>query len=139
MHIHQEGPSTSPEHAGALATTGGQTKARRRRSFPLNRSRLSVDRLVTSLGIDKILAFRVFDRTIIFGHWLSKTQNLELASRAFPFEKGFYCILVDHFQKGKKSFFQKSFFKKMALGYLHIGLYRFPHMLYCFPSHVKIG
>ena len=59
-------------------------------------SRPSVDRLATSLGIDESLAFRAFDKTIIFGHWLSKTWELSLASKAFLFEKGFYYILVDY-------------------------------------------
>ena len=30
----------------------------------------------------------------------------------FPFEKGFYYILVDYFQKSKKIFFQKILFRK---------------------------
>ena len=37
------------------------------------RFRPSIDRLATPLGIDERLAFRAFDETIIFGHWLSKT------------------------------------------------------------------
>ena len=46
-----------------------------------------VDRLATSLGIDESLAFRAFEKTIIFGHWLSKTQKLELASVTFLLKK----------------------------------------------------
>ena len=55
----------------------------------LSASRLgpSVDKLATMLGIDESLAFRAFDRTIIFKHWLSKTQKLALASEAFLSEK----------------------------------------------------
>ena len=68
------------------------------------RSRPGVDKLATPLRINKSLAFRAFDKTIIFGHWLPKTQKLALASGAFLFEKGFYYILVDYFQRSKKKF-----------------------------------
>ena len=68
--------------------TGGQTKAYNN-GFQF-RSRLGVDRLATPLGIYEILAFRDFDKTIISGHWLSKTQKLALASEAFRFEKGIF-------------------------------------------------
>ena len=71
-----------------------------------SRLQLDVDKLATPLGIDEHLAFRVFDKTIIFGHWLPKTRKLALASGAFLFEKGFYYILVDYFQK-RKNVFQK--------------------------------
>ena len=53
----------------------------------LFQSRPGVDRLVTSLGIDESFAFRVFDKTIIFGNWLSKTQKLALAFGAFLLKK----------------------------------------------------
>ena len=117
-------------------------------------SRTGIDRLATPLGIDESLAFRGFDKTIIFGHWLSKTQKLALASRAFLFEKDFYYILVDYFQKSE------NVFQKGGARYFHIGfycfpymhyhflhtLYRFPHMLYSFPpmlynfpSHANLG
>ena len=94
------------------------------------RSRPSVDKLATPLRINKSLAFRAFDKTIIFGHWLPKTQKLALASGAFLFEKGFYYILVDNFQKSKNAF------QKGVWG-IFMGLYNFPHMLYNFPSHAK--
>ena len=57
--------------------------------FLLSRSRLGIDRLVTLLGIDESLAFRAFDKTIIFGHWLSKTQKLALAFEAFLLKKAY--------------------------------------------------
>ena len=55
----------------------------------LFQSRPGVDRLVTPLGIDESFAFRAFDKTIIFGNWLSKTQKLALAFRAFLLKKAF--------------------------------------------------
>ena len=74
---------------GVVTTAGGQTKAHNDDggfSAPF-RSRPGIDRLATPLGIDESLAFRAFDKTIIFGHWLSKTQKLALASRAFLLKK----------------------------------------------------
>ena len=50
MHIHQEGPSTSPEHAGALATAGGQTKAQRFSS----RLRPGVDTMATKRRLEDL-------------------------------------------------------------------------------------
>ena len=55
--------------------------------FLLGQSRLGIDRLVTPLGIDDSLAFRAFDKTIIFGHWLSKTQKLALTFEALILKK----------------------------------------------------
>ena len=56
--------------------------------FPLSPLRPSINKLATPLGIDESLAFRAFDnKTIIFGHWLSKTQKLALASEAFLLKK----------------------------------------------------
>ena len=55
--------------------------------FPLSWLRPGVNRLAIPLGIDESLAFRAFDKTIIFGHWLSKTQKLALASRDFLLKK----------------------------------------------------
>ena len=46
-----------------------------------------VDKLTAPLGINESLTFRAFDKTIIFGHWLSKTQKLALASEAFLLKK----------------------------------------------------
>ena len=51
------------------------------------RSRPSVYKLATPLGIDESLDFRAFDKTIILGHWLSKTQKLALAFGAFLLKK----------------------------------------------------
>ena len=94
--------------------------------------RPSVDKLATPLGIDESLAFRAFDKTIIFGHWLSKNMGIGISLWGFPFEKGFYYILADYFQKSKNAF------QKGACG-IFMGLYNFPHMLYNFPSHANIG
>ena len=99
----------------------------------------SVDRLATPLGIDERLAFRAFDETIIFGHWLSKTQKLALASGAFLLKKAFTISQQTIFKRAKKSFSKILFPKKMGLRYFHMGLYRFPHVLYSFSSHANIG
>ena len=111
-------------------------------------SRSGVNRLATPLGIDESLAFRAFDKTVILGHWLSKDTEIGIGLQGFPFEKGFYYILVDYFflkKKEKKSFSKKSFSKREALRYFYMGLYHFPHMpysfphmLYSFPSHANI-
>ena len=53
----------------------------------LPQSRPSVNKLATPLRIDEILTFRDFDITVIFGHWLSKTQKLAWASGAFLLKK----------------------------------------------------
>ena len=76
---------------GAVATTSGQTRAHNDGGdvFAPSQSRLGVDRLTTPLGIDESLAFRAFDKTIIFGHWLSKTQKLALAFEAFLLKKAY--------------------------------------------------
>ena len=65
---------------------GGRLKAHNDGGFLL-RLRPCINRLATPLGIDESLAFRAFDKTIIFGHWLSKTQKLALASEAFLLKK----------------------------------------------------
>ena len=57
--------------------------------FLFSWSRLGIDRLATPLGIDESLAFRAFGKTIIFGHWLSKTQKLALTFGAFLLKKAF--------------------------------------------------
>ena len=95
-----------PVRVGAVATADGRTKARNggggfSASVPIE---AGVDKLAIPLGIDESLAFRAFDKTIIFGHWLSKTWELSLASKAFLFEKGFYYILLEYFQKSKNLF-----------------------------------
>ena len=73
--------------------------------------------------------------------WTLAFKNTEIGIdlRGFDFEKGFYYILEDHFQKSKNLFPKKSFVKREVLRYFHMGLYRFPHMLYCIPSHANIG
>ena len=55
--------------------------------FPPSQLKLSIDRLATLLGIDEGSAFRAFDKIIIFGHWLSKTQKLALTFGAFLLKK----------------------------------------------------
>ena len=132
--IIQEGPSTGPACAGVLPRLVVKQRPRRISIFGLG-----VDRLETLLRIDESLAFRAFHKTIIYGHWLSKTQKLALASGAFLLKKAFYYILVDYFQKYKKYFSKKSFSEKEALKYFYMGLYCFPHMLYSFPSCANIG
>ena len=97
-HHYQEGPPTGPVHVGASP----RCMVERRPIF--NCSWPDIDKLATSLGINESLAFRAFDKAIIFGNWLSKTRKLALASGAFLFEKGFYYILVDYFQKNKNVF-----------------------------------
>ena len=107
-------------------------------------SRPGVNKLATPLGIDESLAFRAFDKTIIFGHWLSK-QRIGIGLRGSLFEKGFYYILVNCFQKSKNLFpkilFRKGGFKVFSHGALPLSSHalRFPHMLYNFPSHANIG
>jgi len=41
-----------------------------------------------------------------------KNKKIGMGLQGFPFEKGFYYILVDYFQKIKKSFSRKILFKK---------------------------
>ena len=47
----------------------------------------SVDRLATPLGRHESLAFRAFDKIVIFGHWVSKAHKLALAFGAFLLKK----------------------------------------------------
>ena len=93
------GASKGPRMSESIATVSGWVKAP-----TILQLRPSIDRLATPLGINESLAFRAFDKTIIFGHWLSKILKLALTSGAFLFEKGFYYILVDYFQESKKRF-----------------------------------
>ena len=85
-----------------------------------SQSRLGIDRLATPLGIDETLAFRAFDKTIIFGHWLLKTQKLALASGAFLLKKTSTLSQQTIFKKAK-IFFQKTFSKREALRYFQHG------------------
>ena len=74
---------------GVVATAGGRTRARDDGddfSAPLQ-LRPGVNRLATPLGINESLAFRSFDKTVIFGHWLSRTQKLARSSGAFLLKK----------------------------------------------------
>ena len=84
MPSHRKEPSTGPVHA--KASPWWVVERRLGGGFTLH-LRPGIDRLETSLGIYKSLAFRAFDETIIFGHWLLKTRKLALASRAFLLEK----------------------------------------------------
>ena len=93
---------------------------------------------MTPLGIDESLAFRAFDKSVIFGHWLSKHSNWHWPPGHF-FWKRSLLHPSRLFSKVQKIFFQKSFFEREALRYFHMGLYRFPHMLYRFPSDANIG
>ena len=84
---HRQEPTNRAPHIRELSPR--RVVKQRHGSGGLSASRLgpSVDKLATMLGIDESLAFRAFDRTIIFKHWLSKTQKLALASEAFLSEK----------------------------------------------------
>ena len=73
--------------ARAVAIAGGRTKARNdgggfSASVPIE---ASVNRLAIPLGIDESLAFRAFDKTIIFGHWLLKNTEIGIGLRGFSF------------------------------------------------------
>ena len=87
IHSRREGPPKGPARAGASPRR--VVEQRYDNDDFLSRSRPNVYRLATPLGIDESLAFRAFDKIIIFGHWLSKTQKLALASRAFLLKKAF--------------------------------------------------
>ena len=84
-HNYWEGPSMGLARAGASPWR----VVERRPSRFLTVWGLGINILATSLGIDERLAFRGFDKTIIFRHWLSKTQKLALASGAFLLKKAF--------------------------------------------------
>jgi len=71
-----------PRAGGSIATAGRPNDG----GFPF-RLRLGDDKLATPLEIDENLAFRAFDKTIIFGHGLSKTHKLALAFKAFLLKK----------------------------------------------------
>ena len=88
---------------------------------------------MTLLGIDESLAFRAFDKTIIFGHWLLKTQKLALAPGPFPFEKDLY------YPSRLFSKEQKYFFKREALRYFQHGALPLSSNALQFPSHANIG
>ena len=90
-----------------------------------SQSRPGVDRLATPLRIDESLTFRAFDKTIIFGHWLLKTQKLALASRASLLKKDFYDILVYHFQKSKNKISKNPFPKRWLWGTFTWGFFTF--------------
>ena len=73
--------------ARVVATAGGRTKARNggggfSASVPIE---AGVDKLAIPLGIDESLAFRAFDKTIIFGHWLLKNTEIGIGLRGFSF------------------------------------------------------
>ena len=87
--ILRKGPPMGPVYVREHCHSRWLNEGPRQRSgfSPLRFSRPSINRLATSLGIDESLAFRAFDKTIIFGHWLSKTQKLALASGAFLLKK----------------------------------------------------
>ena len=92
-----KGAFNGPRARKSITTAGGRMKARWRRWFFAPFSRPGIDRLATPLGIDESLAFRAFNKNIIFGRWLSETLKLALAYKTFLFGKGFYYILVDYF------------------------------------------
>ena len=75
-----------------IATAGDRTKAYDGSGFFFYlKSRPGVDRLATPLGIDEILAFKAFDKTISFRHW----QNLISATPLSIFHIYIYvCIYM---------------------------------------------
>ena len=81
--LFKKGPPLGPRARGSCRHNWWSNLGAMVVVFPLSRSRLGIDRLETPLGIDESLAFRAFDKTIIFRHWLSKTQKLALAFEAF--------------------------------------------------------
>ena len=89
--------------------------------FLLSPLRLSINRLATPLGIDESLAFRVFDKTIIFGHWLWKTRKLALASRAFLLKNTFTISQQTIFKRAKIFFQKKTFSKREDFSYFQHG------------------
>ena len=66
-------------------------------------------------GHDESLAFRAFDKTIIFGHWLSKTQKLALATGAFLLKKASTISQQTFFKRAKIFFQKKILFERVAL------------------------
>jgi len=76
-----------------------------------------------------------------------KNIEIGIGLQGYPFEKGFYNILEDHFQKSKNLFHQKYFFKKGGFKVFSYGALQlsftcftvFLHMLYRFPSLANIG
>ena len=87
MYTHREGPPIGPWACGSCSHSGWSNEAVVAMVFLLSQSRPGVNKLVTLLGIDKSSTFRAFDKTIIFGHWLSKTYKLALTSGAFLLKK----------------------------------------------------
>ena len=99
---------TSPYHS----CTSQEMKAHERRHDGWLSSREASTGWWLHWGHLESLAFRAFNRILIFGHWLSKTLKLALASGAFFFENCFYYILANYFQNSKifsKNVFQKDF------------------------------
>ena len=87
-HLHiREGPSNGAMHTRELSPRRVVERRHGSSGFSAQPVEAGVDRLATSLGIDESLAFRVFDKIIIFEHWLSKTQKLALTSKAFLLKK----------------------------------------------------
>ena len=82
----ERGLQQAPTRAGALPRRVVKRRPHNDSGFP-PRLRPGVDKLVTPMGVDESLAFRAFDKTIIFGHWISNTQKLALASGAFLLKK----------------------------------------------------
>ena len=82
-------------------------------------------------GYLESLAFKAFDKILIFGYWLSKTLKLALAFRAFLLENAFTISLVNYFQNSK-IFFKNVFkwFSKNRFWCIFVCV-----KLSCFPEH----
>ena len=82
-------------------------------------------------GYLESLAFKAFDKILIFGYWLSKTLKLALAFRAFLLENAFTISLVNYFQNSK-IFFENVFkwFSKNRFWCIFVCV-----KLSCFPEH----
>ena len=82
-------------------------------------------------GYLESLAFKAFDKILIFGYWLSKTLKLALAFGAFLLENAFTISLVNYFQNSK-IFFENVFkwFSKNRFWCIFVCV-----KLSCFPEH----
>ena len=128
---------TSPYHS----STSREMKAHERRHDGWSSNREASTGWRLHWGNLESLAFRGFNRILIFGHWLSKTLKLALASGAF-FLKIAFTISQQTIFKIQK-YFPKMFFKKIfqkpALRYFRMceAFLLSKSMLYNFPSHVQ--
>ena len=115
MYTHREGPPIGPWACGSCSHSGWSNEAVVAMVFLLSQSRPGVNRLVTLLGIDKSSTFRAFDKTIIFGHWLSENINWHWPP-GLSFWKGLLLYPSRPFSKEQKKYiyiYIYPFFKKI--------------------------